>query len=304
VTTKDLFGNDVPEPDEYGYLAKKDKETQLEAMRKWFFQHFQSPADETPYDSEEGGYVYLYGGPYEAKEELDARFGALVPDEVIEELAEDLGGESYEWEGRPRPGDYDDYVLNAIAPASEHAARFNAGIENIRKLVKTSVDPSEQQLFLRLLFSAVITTMETYLSDRFLSSITRNPRALRKFVETFPRFQKEPLNLCDIFKKSEDLETRIRLMLVGEIIWHRLVMVKDMFKDTFDVLFPESDDMGRLLRAIDIRHDLIHRSGRSKDGVEHTITVQGIERLIEDANQFAHLIEGQNGKFLGEEIPI
>src|SRR5437763_3773277 len=75
-------------------LAKADQETQLEAMRTWFFQNFENPAEHTPYD---GGYVYIWGGPYDAGEELKTEFEGLIPNDVIEELEFDLQDISWEW---------------------------------------------------------------------------------------------------------------------------------------------------------------------------------------------------------------
>jgi hypothetical protein len=60
----------------------------INAMVSWFFATYEDPANSTPYD---GGYVYLCGGPYDAREELEAdfqheleaRFDADELDEII-----------------------------------------------------------------------------------------------------------------------------------------------------------------------------------------------------------------------------
>jgi len=309
MAAKDLFGNDLPDesgPEQFklnddttideAHLGESDEKTQIEAMRSWFHENFQDPVEETPYDSSEGGYIYIYGGPYDASEELEARFAGVVPEDVIKKLADELSDQSWEWEGRPRPGDYDDYLLDTIAPPSEHITRFGTSIVNIRKLIKTSVDQAEEQFFLRMLFASVITALETYLSDIFVSSITGNPEALRKFVESHPRFKDDGFKMCDIFRKYECLERQTKSMLLGELVWHRLISISKMFKDTFDVDFPDPEDMSELLRAIDIRHDLVHRSGRTKDGAEHTITPDKIEKLIADTDKLVSLVDAQHEK--------
>jgi hypothetical protein len=292
---KDLFGNDLPQPEEFEYLKHEDEETQLEAMRDWFYASFQDPADETPYDSEDG-YVYLYGGPYDPEEVLREKFEGKVPEEVLDDIIKEIGDESWEWERRPRPEDYDDYVLDTIAPASEQVGRYNANIGNIRKLIAVKIEAAEEQFLLRMLFASVVTLLETYLSDIFVSSIKGNPNALRKFVETFPRFKDEGFKLSEIFGKWEGLEHRVRTILVGEIVWHRLLNIGKMFKSTFDVDFPEAKKLAELLRAIDIRHDLVHRSGMNQDGAEHLITRETIENLIKETDALVEVLETQNEK--------
>lgn len=84
-------------------LSNADKETQIEVMRTWFFQHYEDPAQNTPHDSSEGGYIYIWGGPYDALEELNEEFEGIVTEEVIKELAEELNDLSWEWSGKPDP---------------------------------------------------------------------------------------------------------------------------------------------------------------------------------------------------------
>ena len=61
-------------------------EIQKSAMRHWFNSNYENPANRTPYESREGGYIYIWGGPYDAREELESEFGEFVSRELIEEL--------------------------------------------------------------------------------------------------------------------------------------------------------------------------------------------------------------------------
>jgi hypothetical protein len=64
------------------------KAEKREAMLNWFSENYEDPAENTPYESAEGGYQYIWGGPYEARDELFAQFGDIVPEELIEEVAQ------------------------------------------------------------------------------------------------------------------------------------------------------------------------------------------------------------------------
>lgn len=44
-------------------LTTRPTEFQIEVMRTWFFQRYQDPVHECPYISDEGGYLFIYGGP-------------------------------------------------------------------------------------------------------------------------------------------------------------------------------------------------------------------------------------------------
>src|ERR1700733_10146417 len=71
-------------------LPNADREQQLEAMRRWFHRHYEDPVENCPHDSGEGGYLYIYGGPYNASEELSSEFGGVIEDDLIEKLASEL----------------------------------------------------------------------------------------------------------------------------------------------------------------------------------------------------------------------
>ena len=66
-------------------------------MEQWFRENFEDPVERTPYVSADGGYIWIWGGPYDAREELYKRFGDSVPEIVIEELASKLESECGEW---------------------------------------------------------------------------------------------------------------------------------------------------------------------------------------------------------------
>ena len=46
------------------------KAQKLEMMIEWFHQNYEDPAESTPYESAEGGYIWIWGGPYDARDEL------------------------------------------------------------------------------------------------------------------------------------------------------------------------------------------------------------------------------------------
>ncbi|MCB5177588.1 hypothetical protein [Microvirga lenta] len=59
----------------------------VEAMAQWFLANFEDPAQETPYESAEGGYQWVWGGPYDAREELGNAFAPIATDDEIERAA-------------------------------------------------------------------------------------------------------------------------------------------------------------------------------------------------------------------------
>ena len=61
------IGEDRFTPSQFRRLSRSRK---VEAMSKWFLDNYEDPAVRTPYESGEGGYQWIWGGPYEAHEEM------------------------------------------------------------------------------------------------------------------------------------------------------------------------------------------------------------------------------------------
>src|SRR5437879_4390517 len=165
-------------------LRESDRDTQLDVMETWFRQRFEDPAERTPYESAEGGYIWIHGGPYDAREELEAEFSGVVPDELINELVDDLEGQSSQWAPTPSPEDYDEYLVQDIARITEYYHNFSGAILDIEKLLETKVDDSVFSVFRRMIYVNVITALETYLSDAFINTVANRAELMRRFIET------------------------------------------------------------------------------------------------------------------------
>lgn len=67
-------------------LEGLDAEGRIEAMVTWFFENFEDPAHETPYDGREGGYQYIWGGPHEAADYIYDHFPEATEEEHSEAI--------------------------------------------------------------------------------------------------------------------------------------------------------------------------------------------------------------------------
>ena len=57
---------------------------QKDKLIEWFLKHYEDPVEHTPFDSKEGGYIYVFGCPYDAKEELENHFDSVEEDIINE----------------------------------------------------------------------------------------------------------------------------------------------------------------------------------------------------------------------------
>lgn len=76
-------------------FANPDFQSALDLVN-WFFDHYKDPADGVPFDTSEGGYLYVNGGPHDAADVLAHDFSD-VPDSTRELAVEQIQGYGDDW---------------------------------------------------------------------------------------------------------------------------------------------------------------------------------------------------------------
>jgi hypothetical protein len=91
----DTVSWDMGPPSSPPDISKMKCAIAVDAMVEWFFSNFEDPAERTPWD--EGKYVYIWGGPYDAREELYAAFGAAASERAIDAAVDRIEEDGFEW---------------------------------------------------------------------------------------------------------------------------------------------------------------------------------------------------------------
>ena len=262
---------------------------QQEVMETWFRDQYENPAERTPYDSEEGGYVWIWGGPYDAREELQAEFEGIVPNEVIEELADRLDGESFEWAPVASDDDYDHDFLEVVRSNSNALNTLKESLDTVRRL-EGHHDRELADVLNRLLYANIISALETYLSDTFINRVLTSTQLLRRFIERTPDFQKRSLRYSDVFTAVDEASEKAERYLL-DVVWHNLRKIQAMYRDTLAVDFRSK--LPPVAKALPKRHDIVHRNGRTKDGAVVKISSDELIELASAVEVFALDIEQQ-----------
>lgn len=93
-----------------------NKATVVKYLVEWFHYFYEDPANETPYNSREGGYLYIKGGPYSAEEELRESFEDVVPEDAIIQAVEEIQSDGlFDWAPSHRHSDSMDFYADAVA---------------------------------------------------------------------------------------------------------------------------------------------------------------------------------------------
>ena len=186
---------------------------------------------------------------------------------------------------------YLEYKTYSISENKDPYKSFLEAMYELEILLGVSLpDTKLKSTMAKISFATAITAMETYLSDTFINRVASNDVLTRRCVETDPEFKNRKLDLSDIFKRKESLPQEVRNYLV-DILFHNLAKVKMMYKSVLNIDFPK--DLGVLYKAIETRHDIVHRGGKNKSGVIKPVMREEVISLIASLKSFTECIEAQ-----------
>ena len=180
------------------------------------------------------------------------------------------------------PGEDDEYFDQELYKAThDEIERVMDGM-NI-------LDVDSQSFLFRLLYANVISRMEAYLCDTLVSEVLKDAASQRKFTENDMDLEKQNFSFTDIYAWMDKLPTFIRKSL-KELIYHNLPKIKPVYKAVLDV---DLGDISYLMKAIQVRHDIVHRNGKDKDGNMCIVDKDSVKELSTKVSEFIENIEGQ-----------
>lgn len=150
-----------------------------------------------------------------------------------------------------------------------------------------------QQTFNRMLFASAITAMETYLSDAFIHNVLGDDALTSRLLKSAPELKDRKFSLAELFEWKRHAKEHVSEYLL-DIVWHNLAKVRQLYESVLDVRFPEDSD--ELHRAVAVRHDLVHRNGRTKSGLMHRLKEAEIAAVFSAVERFVGAIDTQLSK--------
>ena len=186
--------------------------------------------------------------------------------------------------------DYDPYEdqLDAILSNTRFYHTFSDEIASLRVLNSLVInDLNARRMLRKQIYVGTITCLETYLSDAFINTVLSRESYLKSFFASFQDFKEKKLGMNDLLKFAEQAEDIAKNAML-EVIYHNLAKVKKMYELTLTISFP---DFSRVQKNIGIRHDLVHRNGKTKQGEEIDIDEVKVDEVISSVVSFVNQID-------------
>ena len=183
------------------------------------------------------------------------------------------------------------YLIETVKGNSKFYDTFIESVKNVEILMEISIPRDNlRKTQNKMLYLNVIIAMETYLSDALINTVVNNNELIKKLLSKTPDFKPRKFTSKELVLWLDDTK-RAAMELLLDISYHNIWKVKSMYKNVLEIDFPE--DMEDIQKAVMIRHDIVHRNGKTKEGVEIAIIKENIKQIIVKAQSFIKNIDDQ-----------
>lgn len=172
---------------------------------------------------------------------------------------------------------------------------FNQSDDQLQALLREKGSATDgADLINRMVFAHYIAALEAYLADRLLNAIDDHDEAVADLVTQDPALRKERFTLAEIVSQPDLVKQKVRRYL-RDTRWHKLDKADTLYRtcakvSLFKIL---GDKKADLLKAINWRHDCVHRNGYDDEGQRlEVFTATYVNEIAATIRTFVGTVEG------------
>lgn len=178
--------------------------------------------------------------------------------------------------------DYEDWYWE---PSDSPSDVYAVTMEGMRCLLQTNVPiEHDDQLLNRVVFAQIIAAVEAYLSDTLINIVKGNSGIQQSIYEKDTELNKKKFTAAEVLNDPLLPEKYLLGYFREKISFHNLPTANKFYKYALNQDFFVDDTHRNLLgRAIELRHDCVHRNGKTIDGLKQTCFTKDYVSSIADA---------------------
>ncbi|VWX51754.1 hypothetical protein [Novosphingobium sp. 9U] len=177
---------------------------------------------------------------------------------------------------------------------------FMLAMKDVLELTESPHAEFFKKTLARMAFVQLFAALEAYLSDTLLTRVFDDNELLKRVVAGVKGMKELKFTLADIVGNPDFVKHTVASAL-NKISFHNLITTNENYNIAFGFsIFRNDDERRRLVEAVEIRHDCVHRNGKTVDGKERDEVHFGYVRLI--AMLFENMVLHIEGGIHGENF--
>jgi len=146
-------------------------------------------------------------------------------------------------------------------------------------------------IVVKMSYAYAVTLLESFLGDTLKSLISQDDHFLKNALRKFKVLKN--VKLTDLAETDLDVKSLV-LKSVSDVLYHNIPHVVEMYEQ---VLGTKLDiDISKIVKVTKLRHDIVHRNGKTIDGNMISLNAQDFTQAIDDIKEFAGLLQVANNE--------
>jgi hypothetical protein len=155
--------------------------------------------------------------------------------------------------------------IDRSIPDDPHLVFINS-YEQSMSIIVDHCSEDGSNLINRMVFAQQVIALEAYLGDTLLKGVRDSKEAMMRLIAADKDLNAEKFTLANIAANADIVVEKVTAYL-RSILYHNLPKVDFLYRAAFNVrVLGEKAEKDKLFKAINYRHDCIHRNGIDKEG--------------------------------------
>lgn len=176
--------------------------------------------------------------------------------------------------------------------SSELHHEFNEQLDSLRKMAQSNLNQSNgfgnfstNKLVINMTYAYAVTLLEAFLGDTLKTLINEHDKFLKNAIFNVEQLKKSRFGLSDLYSQNMTIQALATKKLSEEVLFHNIPKVMVVFEQVLGKKL--SVDFAKVNQIKDIRHDIVHRNGKTIEGKNHNLDFSDLQAALDSIELFA-----------------
>ena len=179
------------------------------------------------------------------------------------------------------------YWLNERSYSEEYI-KFNEEISKLKEMLNKIVIFEFKETIIKMTYAHSVTLLESYLSDTLKLLVVKHPNLLENAILNVDGLKKAKFSLTQINKSPNGIVSLV-LGELSDYLYHNIPKVINVYSAVLDCKL--NLDISEIDTVTKVRHDIVHRDAKTKDGSPIVINEVMALKAVTDIEIFVHSLQ-------------
>lgn len=165
-----------------------------------------------------------------------------------------------------------------------HLTIYNQYLRSLNSVLSLNSIQGNEAL-LKMQVAYCVTILESCLSEMLKSVVLSSRGFLENAVSNVKDLQNSTVSLKEVLKESNIIEKRVMNHL-SELLYHNIPKVLNTYQAVLNTPKPKGIQLSEVIKLTSLRHDIVHRDGKSLDGVKMSLSEKDVTASVKLVREF------------------